>query len=618
VVGMIWRWSTTRKLLASALALVLSMGLWGCGDRTNVRKPNRPAGEAGPLVGRVAEVSPPATLQALRPALEVYQPQVNILSPRSNEILKDDQVTVRLQVKDFPAFKDEALGLGPHLHVFLDNQPYRAVYNPDEPLTFSDLAPGTHSLRVFASRPWHESFKNEGAYAQTTFHVYTKTPDNAPDPNQPLLTYSRPQGEYGAEPVMLDFYLTNVPLHLIAQERPDDNVKDWKIRCTVNGESFIFDEWQPIYLKGLQPGKNWVQLELLDEAGNPFPNVFNNTVRVITYSPNGTDTLSKLVRGELSAEDARGIVDPNYVPPVPEPEPTPEEITPSPELEVTPSPTPTPSTPISTPESLEVESETEAFQDVEEELEEPNDDRLDEVLPSSELEPPEAEVSEPEPVASPDSDLSIPQEITAPESETNPSIAPSPAPETTPAPRKPGGLGGFFNRRRAEKSISPAPISPLPVSPAPMPTPVLPDTSGDPNAIPTPGELPKAPEIEESAPLEDAPSPVDTNPEPSELPAEPEAIAPSPRSLPQLPNFKVPDLKGFWNRVRPQPISPQPIPSPDTGPLDVIDIPEPALDVPDTVNGELESTQGEFGDVDTSLSSETAPPINEDAIPRIP
>jgi hypothetical protein len=615
---MIWRWSTTRKLLASALALVLSMGLWGCGDRTNVRKPDRLAGEAGPLVGRVAEVSPPATLQALRPALEVYQPQVKILSPRPNEVLKDDQVTVRLQAKDFPAFKNEALGLGPHLHVFLDNQPYRAVYNLDEPLTLSDLSPGSHTLRVFASRPWHESFKNEGAYAQTLFHVYTKTPDNAPDPNQPLLTYSRPQGDYGAEPVMLDFYLTNVPLHLIAQERPDDDVKDWKIRCTVNGDSFIFDEWQPIYLKGLKPGKNWVQLELLDEAGNPFPNPFNNTVRVITYTPNGSDTLSRLVRGELSADEARGIVDPNYVPPVPEPEPVPEEMPPSPEPETIPSPEPSPAVPMPTPEPL---PELEPLPDGKDDLEGLRGDRPDEAPAASDLKSPEAETAEPEPVESPAAELSIPQELTAPEPEPIPSVAPSSegAPTPTLSPRKPSGLGGFFNRRRAAKSFSPAPTSP--VSPS---TPASPDATDSPNTIPFPGELPTAPENEESAPFElapfeSAPSTLETNPEPSTWPTDPAAIAPPPaRTPPQFPHLNAPDLKGFWNRFRPQPASPQPTSSPETDPMDVIDIPEPALEVPDVVDDQPEGEQGKSSKADTAMPDEATPPINEDALPRTP
>jgi hypothetical protein len=132
---------------------------------------------------------------------------------------------------------------------------------------------------------------------------------------------------------MLDFYLTNAPLHLVAQESADDDIADWRIRVTANGQSFVLDRWQPVYLKGFKRGKNWVQLEFLDEQGNPVKNVFNNTVRLISYEPKGKDTLSKLVRGELSAEAARGIVDPNYK--------TKATPTPSPDLKPAPSPSPT-------------------------------------------------------------------------------------------------------------------------------------------------------------------------------------------------------------------------------------------------------------------------------------
>lgn len=35
-------------------------------------------------------------------------------------------------------------------------------------------------------------------------------------------------------------------------------------------------------------------------------------MRVIDFQPKGKDTLSKIVRGELTADEVRGIVDPNY------------------------------------------------------------------------------------------------------------------------------------------------------------------------------------------------------------------------------------------------------------------------------------------------------------------
>lgn len=307
-----------HKLLAILLAAFLGINLASCSPTQGAM----PKSNRNPLTSRfvkLSEVSPPATLRELRQAMVAYQPQVKILSPRSDEVLQDTEASVRFQVKDLPLFQSEAFGLGPHLHVIVDNQSYGAVYDVSEPLELKDLEPGTHTLRVFASRPWHESFKNEGAYAQTTFHVFTKTPENNPDLNLPLLTYSRPKDSYGAEPVMLDFYLANAPLHLVAQENAADDIVDWQVRCTINGESFLIDRWEPIYLKGLKPGKNWIQLELLDEQGNPYPNAFNNTARLIDYQPGGQDALSKLVRGELSAAEAFAIVDPNYVY-VPEPE----------------------------------------------------------------------------------------------------------------------------------------------------------------------------------------------------------------------------------------------------------------------------------------------------------
>ena len=324
-----WRLFKVKQLLSFLLTAALMLNLVSCANQPFTKDKDKYRSESGVSIGKnIVEVSPPETIQELRQGLEIYQPQVSIVGLKADEILEDNTITVKFQVKDLSIFKNSELGLGPHLHVFLDNQPYQAVYDLSQPLVFSDLAPGTHTLRVFASRPWHESFKNEGAYAQTTFHVFTKTDENNPKVTQPLLTYSRPQGSYGAEPIMLDFYLTNAPSHLVAQKNPDDEIADWRIRCTVNGKTFIIDKWQPIYLQGFKPGKNWVKLELIDEQGNLLDNVYNSTVRALDYQPNGQDTLSQLVRGELSAADARGIIDRTYTVKVPEP-----EISPIPEPE---------------------------------------------------------------------------------------------------------------------------------------------------------------------------------------------------------------------------------------------------------------------------------------------
>ncbi|HEY9816552.1 MAG TPA: hypothetical protein V6D20_12255 [Candidatus Obscuribacterales bacterium] len=306
---MVWQ-RILQRMGIGGLAIALSVGLMACGGD---RALDRQQPMASAAVINISEVAPPIALEELRQQLDGYQPQVTIVSPQPDAVLESDRVSVQFSVQDLPLFKDEQLGLGPHLHVFLDDGPYTAVYDPSVPLVFENLAVGSHTLRAFASRPWHESFKNNEAYAQVTFHVFTKTDEHRPSANQPLLTYSRPQGSYGAEPIMLDFYLTHAPLHLVARQDNTDDIKDWMIRCTVNGESFLIDDWQPIYLEGFKPGQNWVQLELLDEDGQAIANAFNNTARLITYEPGGQDTLSRLVRGDLNAAQALKIVDPTAI-----------------------------------------------------------------------------------------------------------------------------------------------------------------------------------------------------------------------------------------------------------------------------------------------------------------
>ena len=158
----------------------------------------------------IVEVSPPEIIQELRPALSSHQPQVEILSPKTGQVVEDNAVSVKLQVEDLPLFQNSDLGLGPHLLLLVDDQPRQAIYDVQEPISIEDLQPGTHTLRALALYPWLESFKNPRAYAEVTFHVFTKTLDNQPIASQPLLTYNQPQDIYGTEPVMLDFYVSGL------------------------------------------------------------------------------------------------------------------------------------------------------------------------------------------------------------------------------------------------------------------------------------------------------------------------------------------------------------------------------------------------------------------------
>ncbi|NJM58884.1 MAG: hypothetical protein HC857_17800 [Synechococcales cyanobacterium RU_4_20] len=312
-----------RQLLSWSLIGVLALGTVGCGASPSgllSATPDAPVLQPESRRSRVAEVSPPSVIAELRRSLENNQPQLSLLSPKADALLDDNRVEVRFKISDLPVFKDQRLGLGPHLNVFLDDQFQGEVYDLKQPLVLENLEPGSHTLRAFAARPWGESFKNEGAYVQSTFHVFTQTPTRLPNPDLPLITYDLPRGSYGAEPILLDYYLSNAPLHAVAQD--DDEVSDWRIRCTINGESFVLDRWQPVYLKGFKKGKNWLKLEFLDEKGKVVENVFNTGVSLIDYQPDGQAPLDRLFRNQISVKNALGVVDANYVPPIyVEPEP---------------------------------------------------------------------------------------------------------------------------------------------------------------------------------------------------------------------------------------------------------------------------------------------------------
>ncbi len=330
--------------IAGSFVLILLLLMTSC-SKPQTAEPLTISETAKPAVVQPApaikQVETPELIRDLDSWLDAYEPQVQIRQPQAEAILADTDVSVILRVQDLPIYKDKIWGMGPHIELLLDNHPWDSIYDIEQPIILENLTPGTHTIRAFATRPWHESFKNEGAYAQVTFHILAKTNENSPASDQPLITYGAPVGTYGAEPILLDFYLTDTPLHQVAQDNPA--ISDWRVQYIVNGESFTLKDWESIYIEGLRPGQNWVQLMLIDDDGNPIEGVFNNTVRLVDYDPSLEDSLAKIIRGDVTLADVGSIIDPTYEPSVPE--------TPDPESTAT--------------QDAEVEETVETVQDIE-------------------------------------------------------------------------------------------------------------------------------------------------------------------------------------------------------------------------------------------------------------
>jgi hypothetical protein len=263
-----------------------------------------------------------ADMMSQRGEQDQAAPALKIVQPAEGSTVNSSTVKVKLDLsgdlKGYKPMKDMETQMGNHIHVILDNQPYEAYYNLDQEFELRNVADGEHTLRVFPSRPWHESYKTEGGFQMVKFTVKnggananqpattgsgqqmsnaananantSATPEGkdmqsstagAVDKTKPLLTYSRPKGEYkgaDADAIMIDFWLANAKLQ--------GDGGEYRVRYSVDGgEAKFIDKWQPIWLSGWTSGKHSVKVELVDKSGNVVDNGgYNSTTREITVT----------------------------------------------------------------------------------------------------------------------------------------------------------------------------------------------------------------------------------------------------------------------------------------------------------------------------------------------
>ncbi|MBI5868665.1 MAG: hypothetical protein HZB43_10335 [candidate division Zixibacteria bacterium] len=210
---------------------------------------------------------------------------VTILSPKEGERFKaGESLYVAVSVTGVSLGQQtmhaEGCGLansgkGQHVHVIVDNQPYLANYADGSPFPLGVLPEGVHTIRVFASRSWHESIKSLGSFKTVTFYVGDAKAPSPIQPGKPLLTYSRPKDAYAgadAKSILVDFYLNNADL----------SSDGYKVRLTVDGRSANLTEWVPYLVTGLQPGDHHFKLELVNKSNQVVAGPYNTTERTIT------------------------------------------------------------------------------------------------------------------------------------------------------------------------------------------------------------------------------------------------------------------------------------------------------------------------------------------------
>lgn len=403
-----WRQRLLAVLLVAALML-----LAGC-NRVATSRSSGPAPAPLPVQGpsgRLQEVAPPAAVQQIQAALAERQPQVSIQIPRDGSDLPGGPVKLQVQIRDWPLVDAGVLGLGPHLVVQVDDlAPQRLTTSRSGQFPtrldaeLPPLGPGSHRLTAYAAKPWGEVVKSPGAWDQVRVNRVAANPLATPQLGTPQLIGVSTADLAGREPVLLDWLLIDAPLQGLR-----DNDGSWRLRVTVNGDSFLVDQNSPLWLKGWHSGSNSVLMELVDGRGAPLNPPFNTLVSEVTI--NSSSPTPSWQRGHLDASELAQLLgeEPATLA-APEPEPVPEapveaiEINPTPASEpqgvAQPLPAIEPQSPLEPKSSPEPESPAEP-----EPL--PDPEQLPELEPAVEAE------------------LAEPAQQDAPQAETSPIAAPT-------------------------------------------------------------------------------------------------------------------------------------------------------------------------------------------------
>lgn len=252
------------------------------------------------------------TMAKQRGEQENAKPVLRIVEPAEGAVVNSSTVKVRLEIsgdlKGYMPMMDHSTKMGNHVHVILDNQAYEAYYNLGREFELRNVSDGEHTIRVFPSRPWHESYKNYGAFQMVRFSVRnggadvtkpatTSTGAQMSEPaegkemkastagnvdsKKPLLTFSRPKGDYKgieAEAIMIDFWLANAKLV--------GDGGEYRVLYSINGSApRLKENWTPLWISGLGVGKHSVEIWLTDRTGKEIDNGgYNRTKREFTIS----------------------------------------------------------------------------------------------------------------------------------------------------------------------------------------------------------------------------------------------------------------------------------------------------------------------------------------------
>ena len=270
------RWLPAVLVLSITFCPTIAVQAWPWGgDHSNTTARSSRNVDASAPTGPLQEVSPPGGVQQLQQALNRHQPRLTLISPNDGSLLKNRRTSIEIQVEDWPLAEDPQLGLGAHVALQIDDQPPLRFSQANKgrlTIDLPDLSPGSHRFSAYAAMPWGEAVKSPGSSLQWRLDLLQELIGTQPNRDAPWLAVVSPAELGRGEPLLIDWLIWNAPLQNL---REGDG--RWRLRISVNGDSFLVDRQDALWLKGA--GNGGVQMELLDGMGEPITPVFNNQFR---------------------------------------------------------------------------------------------------------------------------------------------------------------------------------------------------------------------------------------------------------------------------------------------------------------------------------------------------
>lgn len=148
---------------------------------------------------------------------------------------------------------------GSFIQLLLNGKPYGPIRGGEQSFP---LGEGHYVALAFLCNDKGMISRSPESYVLRQFSMGDKNYELT-DLTDPMIFYHLPEGKYEeGQNILLDFFLANTSLNEKAGHR---------VKVTINDQSWVLDRWQPLSISDLRTGNYQIQLQIINEAGEPIP-----------------------------------------------------------------------------------------------------------------------------------------------------------------------------------------------------------------------------------------------------------------------------------------------------------------------------------------------------------